>query len=190
MMKALWNHQRLPFAALGDGSSCPVNDYQLWGVFMVLFSNQNWLKVKHYRKHLHFIRKKLKLPGKKSPWINRLREKTDGHSKKKAHSWQAKKHVTERTKAVLAMDPLTPFTNFVDAFDHWAKVGRDTAVGAVFGCVLKGGFRENGENGDYASKLVAYFHIFWLLSSTYIPFFLQWPRTLFHPYCWTSLGFL
>ena len=83
MMKALWNHQRLPFAALGDGSSCPVNDYQLWGVFMVLFSNQNWLKVKHYRKHLHFIRKKLKLPGKKSPWINRLREKTDGHSKKK-----------------------------------------------------------------------------------------------------------
>jgi hypothetical protein len=65
--------------------------------------------------------------------------------------------VTERTKAVLAMDPLTPFTNFVDAFDHWAKVGRDPAVAAVFGCVLKGGFRENGENGDYASKLVAYF---------------------------------
>ncbi|CAL1157204.1 unnamed protein product [Cladocopium goreaui] len=47
---------------------------------------------------------------------------------------QAKKHVTERTKAVLAMDPLTPFTNFVDAFDHWAKVYPESCA-VSDGCV-------------------------------------------------------
>lgn len=69
--KPWWRHSEiirgfplLPWVMVDDGSSCPVNDYQLRGVFMVLLSNQNWLKVKHDRKHLHFIRKKLQLPGK------------------------------------------------------------------------------------------------------------------------------
>eukprot|EP00435_Cladocopium_sp_Y103_P036460 s2171_g9.t1 len=45
-----------------------------------------------------------------------------------------KKHVTERTKQLRAMDPLTPFTNFVDAFDHWAKVYPESCA-VSDGCV-------------------------------------------------------